>query len=95
MYNTRMESDALSMLTSRFSAIAFGWALRLGSYRIRTDTEAFSTLCKAEETPRYTSLTYDNLRYCTSGGWRDEHPHYVAVRDSFYKQRFIPWEDAE
>lgn len=64
MFNTRMERDIMAALTEEYPHILFGWTMRLGPYRVRTDQTAFSTLRNSGEKPRYTSTTYDNLRYC-------------------------------
>lgn len=64
MYNTRMEKDVMASLTQEFPDVRFGWTLRAGPYRIRTDEDAFSTLRSPDEKPRYGSKTYEVLRYC-------------------------------
>lgn len=65
MFNTRMEADVMAALTQEFPQIKFGWTVRAGKYRIRTDATAFSTLRKVDEKPRYSSKAYDVLRYCS------------------------------
>ncbi len=65
MFNTRMERDVMAALTQEFPQIKFGWTLRAGKYRIRTDATAFSTLRKVDEKPRLKSSTYEVLSYCS------------------------------
>ncbi|MDO5377872.1 MAG: leucine-rich repeat domain-containing protein [Clostridia bacterium] len=64
MYETRMEKDVMASLAAEFPQIRFGWTLRVGKYRVRTDATAFSTLRQPDEKPRYSSESYDALRYC-------------------------------
>lgn len=64
MFDTRMERDVMAALTEEFPNIQFGWTLRVGKYRVRTDATAFSTLRKVDEKPRLKSASYEPLQYC-------------------------------
>lgn len=64
MFDTRMERDVMAELTQEFPQIHFGWTLRVGKYRVRTDATAFSTLRKVDEKPRLKSSSYEPLQYC-------------------------------
>ena len=64
MFHTRMENDVMAALTEEYPQIQFGWTLRVGPYRVRTDASAFSTLRHVDEKPRYKSSTYAPLQYC-------------------------------
>lgn len=64
MFDTRMERDIMASLTEEYPNIHFGWTLRVGPYRVRTDQTAFSTLRHVDDTPRYKTSTYEILKYC-------------------------------
>ena len=63
MYETRVTKAQMAMLTERFPDVRFGWTLHFGSWRVRTDVTAFSTLNNTHS-KAYGSKVFEVLQYC-------------------------------
>lgn len=65
MYACRFSREDMEALWTARPDVHWGWTLRLGSYKLRTDVEAFSSL-HSPTTTHYSSAYYSPLKYC----WR-------------------------
>jgi hypothetical protein len=63
MYESRVNKEQMAMLTERYPAVRFGWTLRFGKWRLRTDATAFSTH-NSTHSKAYTSQVFEVLQYC-------------------------------
>ncbi len=63
MYNSRVNREQMATLTERFPNIRFGWTLRFGKWRVRTDVTAFSTH-NSTHSQAYTTQVFEVLKYC-------------------------------
>lgn len=63
MYNSRVNKEQMATLTERFPNIRFGWTLRFGKWRVRTDVTAFSTH-NSTHSQAYTTQVFEVLKYC-------------------------------
>lgn len=63
MYQSRVKKATMAMLSEQFPNIRFGWTLRFGTWRIRTDATAFSTLNNTHS-KAYTASVFEVLKYC-------------------------------
>lgn len=63
MYDSPIAREDMDELAALYPDLRWGWTLRLGSHRVRTDTTAFSSLHSYNGT-RYTSGYYSVLKYC-------------------------------
>ena len=64
MFRAPLEKQEMDMLSASFPDVFFGWTIRVGKYRLRTDASSFSTLRQPDEKPRYKSESYAPLRFC-------------------------------
>lgn len=63
MYNSRVSREQMAMLSERFPNVRFGWTLRFGKWRVRTDITAFSTH-NSTHSKAYTTQVFEVLKYC-------------------------------
>ena len=63
MYSAKISKEQMAVLHEQFPAMHFGWTVKLGTYKVRTDITAFSSLHSPSAT-HYTSGHYTSLQYC-------------------------------
>jgi len=63
MYNSRVKKAQMETLSEQFPNVRFGWTLRFGKWRVRTDVTAFSTHNNTHS-KAYTSQVFEVLKYC-------------------------------
>ena len=63
MYDSAIAREDMDALAEAFPHLRWGWTLKLGSHKVRTDITAFSSLHSYNGT-RYTSAYYSALKYC-------------------------------
>ena len=63
MYDSPIAREDMDALAEAFPHLRWGWTLKLGSHKVRTDITAFSSLHSYNGT-RYTSAYYSALKYC-------------------------------
>ena len=63
MYATSIDADHIAVLVEKFPEIEFGWTMKVGPKRVRTDVTAFSTR-HTDNSTRYGTKTYSVLKYC-------------------------------
>ena len=64
MFEQKISLGDMEALMADFPQITFDWSVPIGTYRIRTDATAFSTL-KGRQEPRFTAKDMEPLKYCT------------------------------
>ena len=64
MFEQKISVKDMEGIMADFPQITFDWSVAIGSYRIRTDATAFSTL-KGRQEPRFTAKDMEPLKYCT------------------------------
>ena len=64
MFEQKISVKDMEGIMTDFPQITFDWSVAIGSYRIRTDATAFSTL-KGRQEPRFTARDMEPLKYCT------------------------------
>ena len=64
MFEQKISVKDMEAIMADFPQITFDWSVAIGSYRIRTDATAFSTL-KGRQEPRFTARDMEPLKYCT------------------------------
>lgn len=60
-----LSNEQLAALRDRYPEKGIVWTVRIRTYRIRTDSVAFSAKSSGYNTNRMTSMDVDPLRYCT------------------------------
>lgn len=65
MYESRLTNDEMDMLTQRYPQIFFGWTVRAGDHRLRTDATAFSTLHRPKKDAEHRTRDFYALKFCT------------------------------
>lgn len=63
MYESNISREDMNALAEAYPDLRWGWTLKLGSHKIRTDITAFSSL-HSYDTTRYNSTYYSLLKYC-------------------------------
>jgi len=63
MYESVLSREQMAELAEAFPDLRFGWTIKLGSYMVRTDITAFSSL-HTPQAKRFSSSYYSVLRYC-------------------------------
>ena len=63
MYESSLSREQMASLAEKYPALHFGWTLKVGSYKVRTDTTAFSSLHSPQNT-HYPTSHYEILKYC-------------------------------
>lgn len=64
MFEQKISVKDMESIMADFPQITFDWSVQIGTYRIRTDATAFSTL-KGRQEPRFTAKDMAPLKYCT------------------------------
>ena len=64
MFEQKISVKDMEAIMADFPQITFDWSVQIGTYRIRTDATAFSTL-KGRQEPRFTAKDMAPLKYCT------------------------------
>ncbi|MGN1021027.1 MAG: leucine-rich repeat domain-containing protein [Aristaeellaceae bacterium] len=64
MFEQKISVKDMEAIIADFPQITFDWSVQIGTYRIRTDATAFSTL-KGRQEPRFTARDMEPLKYCT------------------------------
>lgn len=63
MYSSNITYAQMDELATMFPSIKFGWTMKIGDHKVRTDTTAFSTLHNKKST-YHTAKVFDPLKYC-------------------------------
>ena len=63
MYSAKLTKEQMAELHERFAQMHFGWTVKLGTYKVRTDITAFSSLHNPRA-KRFSSGYYSSLAYC-------------------------------